>query len=345
MLYEILASVTHNPHYLTKYITFISNCQKKNESYSGYTEQHHICPKAQDMFPEFTSFKEFPWNCAKLTPRQHFIAHLLLMKSYPSFSGAVQGFAFFLNAGRISKLYSNYRVIINATIADMNKEKVTVIDNNGKTFRVDVNDSRFLSGELVGHTKGMVAVKDTNNTFYQVSLLDTKYLSGELVGVNKGKVTVKDILGNTSQVEITDSKYLSGELVHVFKGLVSVKDNYGNKFKVSKTDSRFISGELVGQTKDTISLSRALNISQVREIRLAIKNPTTVITNDYLATIVKKSQKDKISVIPFEELKFTNGRFVTYRILIANYYAEKFKMRNKNILSIIDNKTYREITV
>jgi hypothetical protein len=34
------------------------------------------------MFPDLSDFKEFPWNCVLLTPREHYIAHLLLWKTY-----------------------------------------------------------------------------------------------------------------------------------------------------------------------------------------------------------------------------------------------------------------------
>ena len=83
-IYSILSSKPHNPHYLNRYIKFIQACQQKNVGYEGCIEKHHICPKAKDMFPEYSSLKENQWNCAKLTPRQHFIAHIILWKSYLS---------------------------------------------------------------------------------------------------------------------------------------------------------------------------------------------------------------------------------------------------------------------
>lgn len=45
-------------------------------------EHHRICPKAPDLFPQYSSFKLYPWNKAPLTPRQHFVAHLLLRKVF-----------------------------------------------------------------------------------------------------------------------------------------------------------------------------------------------------------------------------------------------------------------------
>jgi len=81
-IYTILASKPHNPHYLNRYITFIHNCQLKNVGYKGPVEGHHICPKADDMFPEYKDFRKHPWNKVNLKPREHFVAHLLLWKAF-----------------------------------------------------------------------------------------------------------------------------------------------------------------------------------------------------------------------------------------------------------------------
>ena len=123
---------------------------------------------------------------------------------------------------------------------------VTVKDKNGKTFSVSINDSRYLSGELVYHLKGKVTVKDKNGKTFSVSINDSRYLSGELVHNFKGHVTVKDKNGKTFNVSINDSRYLSGELVHNFKGMLNVKNKNGNIFSVSNNDPRYLSGELVG---------------------------------------------------------------------------------------------------
>lgn len=77
-IYTTLSSKPHNPHYLKRYIKFIESCEPTTE----YTERHHICPKAKDLFPEYASFKEHPWNVKRLTARQHFIAHKMLRKIY-----------------------------------------------------------------------------------------------------------------------------------------------------------------------------------------------------------------------------------------------------------------------
>jgi hypothetical protein len=77
----ILTSRPHNKHHLSRYIRFIQACSKE-QIVSDYTEDHHICPKALDMFPEYASFKDHPWNRVVLTYRQHLIAHKMLHKAY-----------------------------------------------------------------------------------------------------------------------------------------------------------------------------------------------------------------------------------------------------------------------
>ena len=306
----ILASVSHNPHYLNKYITFITNCQEKNENYSGYTERHHICPKAKDMFPEFTSFREFSWNCVRLTPRQHYIAHLLLCKTYPDVSSQAIALCLMINSRSItahSKTYNKLKI----EASDFIKGKIYVKDINGKTLRVNLTDSR--------------------------------YISGELIHINKGRLSVRDIYGNTMQVDNTDPRYLSGELVSVAKGKTIVRDSDGNTFQVDTTDPRFLSGELLHVTKGKISEKRTLTTEQVIEIRLALKNPMSVLTNDFLSTMVTYLQRDKVDSIPFEDLRCTMNKPLVYRNLLINYYATTLKVSKSIITNIIDGKTYKEI--
>jgi hypothetical protein len=92
-IYSILSSKPNNSHYLRRYFNFINSCLEKNKTPSPevYTENHHICPKSKDLFPEYSNFIDNPWNSAVLTERQHFIAHWLLWKSY-DWSGMTYAF-------------------------------------------------------------------------------------------------------------------------------------------------------------------------------------------------------------------------------------------------------------
>lgn len=64
-----------NPHYVKRYIRFIEAFHGR---YDGLHEKHHILPKS--MFPQNKSFRNNPWNNARLSPRAHFIAHYILAR-------------------------------------------------------------------------------------------------------------------------------------------------------------------------------------------------------------------------------------------------------------------------
>lgn len=66
-------------NYLIIYRNLIKKA-KKNCKNSEYKEKHHIIPKC---FLKHKSKEIFngPWNIVKLSPREHFIAHLLLWKA------------------------------------------------------------------------------------------------------------------------------------------------------------------------------------------------------------------------------------------------------------------------
>jgi hypothetical protein len=260
----ILASRPHNPHYLIKYINFITACQTKNNGYKGYTEQHHICPKADDMFPEFTSFIGNPWNCAKLTPRQHYIAHLMLYKIYNNYTMQVA-----------------YELMNSPDYKTRAKGYVSVRDSEGKRYNVDKNDPRYLSGELMPFSKGKVAVRDKDGTTFLIDKTDPRYISGEVVSVNKGQIAV----------------------------------------------------------------NRSLSEEQIREIRISMLNPTAIITNEYLSKVVSKKDIDKVGKVPIEQLKGKANRSMTYRCLLAEYYANKFAVTRPSMINIIDNKTYKNIVI
>ena len=86
---KILSSKPHNPIYLNRYLKYLELCKRKNVSLEIYTEKHHICPKAKDLFPEFEDLKVNEWNLINLTCEQHIFAHIILWKLY----GGSQTFA------------------------------------------------------------------------------------------------------------------------------------------------------------------------------------------------------------------------------------------------------------
>ena len=94
------------------------------------------------------------------------------------------------------------------------------------------------------HTTGTVTVRDKSNNISQVLINDSRYLSGELVGSTKGMIPVKNKYGETLQVSINDPRFLSGELVGISKNMIPVRDKDNNILHVSIDDPRYLSGEL-----------------------------------------------------------------------------------------------------
>lgn len=124
-----------------------------------------------------------------------------------------------------------------------------VKDINNKIQMIDVNNPKYISGELVGVTKGKFKAIDSFGKIHMISKDDPRYKRGELVGINKNKISVSDKDGNTSQVYINDPKYISGELIGINKNKVVCKSNNGDILRVDSDDPRYISGELVGINK------------------------------------------------------------------------------------------------
>lgn len=134
-LYKILSSKQHNEHYLIRYIRFIAWCNSLPIIDEISYENHHICPKAKDLFPEFSSFKENPWNKCRLTSRQHFIAHWMLWKAFGgSQTRAFWKFNHSKNHQQIasSKLYQKLKTEFGVNQSKLMKNKKKTINHANK---------------------------------------------------------------------------------------------------------------------------------------------------------------------------------------------------------------------
>lgn len=136
--------------WLDRYLNFINSCDSTNE----YLENHHILPKADDCFPEFSNLKKFRWNSKLLSAREHYIAHYMLSKL---FSGS-QIFAFCAmnnknsskNTHRInSRLYEDAKFRSNELIAKI---------NSGKVYNNGIFNVKFHDGDKIpdGYVRGSI---------------------------------------------------------------------------------------------------------------------------------------------------------------------------------------------
>ena len=135
----------------------------------------------------------------------------------------------------------------------------TGVDKYGKTHYVKCNDTRMLSGELVGMATGFVSVRDikTNKTM-RVAVGDSRFNDGTIVGNTKGMVTVRDKSGKTFNVSKTDKDYLNGNIVSITTGRAVVKDRDNNVFQCSKDDHRYLNGDIIGVNSYWVSIDNEI---------------------------------------------------------------------------------------
>ena len=200
-IYNTLATKPHNSHYLRRYVAFIIACMTK--TYDCYTEKHHICPQADDMFPEYKDLREHPWNNAVLTARQHFIAHILIWKAFPQ----VESQAFALYAMR----YKNGQKLNSRIFAELKAHCITLISRNSKTWKHTSESKRKRSDKMRGKiwiTDGISNRRITNGPVplgfvlgrtinKSVKRVETSIKCGKATGErNRGMVSAYDLVNN-----------------------------------------------------------------------------------------------------------------------------------------------------
>ena len=109
---------------------------------------------------------------------------------------------------------------------------VTIRDENGNTYRVDKNDSNYLSGKYKFIHCNKVLVKDQNNKKFKIDKDDPRYASGMYKSVMFDLVMVKDNVNNHYLIDKTDSRYISGELIPIWLGK---HHNQESKNKISNS--------------------------------------------------------------------------------------------------------------
>ena len=317
-IYDILASKPHNHHYLNRYIRFIEQSQQKNADYTGYTESHHICPKA--TWPEYTNFTRNPWNKALLTPRQHFIAHVILERVFDSVESKQA--LFMMSNGKwkaftgYSKTYERLKLDLFPIWSENGRKMgnnsigmVVAKDKDGIIKKIDKVDFETNLDAFVGVSKGTTTVKDSNGNTHRVAIDDPRFLAGELKGVAYGKIAVKDKFGNTSMIAVGDNRLSTGELVSITKGMMSAKDKSGNVFWIANDDSRVLSRELVSTTAgETVAKDKDGNTLRVSVGDPRLKSGELVgITS---GTVTVRDKTGKCFRVPKDDPRYLSGELV-----------------------------------
>jgi hypothetical protein len=254
---------------LNRYIKFIENCKIKNVNYFDYTEKHHICPKAKDMFPEYKSLTKNKWNKVDLTPRQHIIAHTMLYYAYnDSYSPKIALFRMIhANGVKInSRIYEAFRKAHSLSISkrykgriSKNRDKIAVFKGEKRTF-IDKNliEKYLLNGYTLGmnfskehkenmkKNEGKVIINDGNyhKYIYPYEKLPEGWIYGRLP--------------DTEETKLKKSKSKIGKIGNALNH-VTVKDKDGNTLSVMKDDPRLLDGTLSGINKGKTGLANHLN--------------------------------------------------------------------------------------
>lgn len=146
-------------NYLKIYNSLIEKAKKENRTkLNDYYENHHIIPRCCDGTDE-------KFNLVLLTPKEHWLAHLLLCKIYVSGQEKYKINQALILMGRVisenkrknSTLYSKARKNISKYLKKAKKNKLVVKDSKTGIMigSVDKNHPKIISGEWVFFHKGL----------------------------------------------------------------------------------------------------------------------------------------------------------------------------------------------
>lgn len=212
-----------NYNYVYKITNTINNkiyigCHQTNNLDDGYMGSGIYLRRAYEKHGIENFFKEILGFYS--TPKEMFDAEANIVtrefitedNNYNLAPGGRGGFIFHTTQGR-----ENIR---NSILG-----KVMVKDSSGESLKIDQNDPRWITKELVGVTKNKALVRDQNGKRFLIDMNDPRYISGELVGNTKGLASVKDKDGNCFMVDVNDSRLKNGELVGVTKGITQTEES------------------------------------------------------------------------------------------------------------------------
>lgn len=152
---------------LEEYITFCLENQTVFKTH--HTAKHHILPKADSCFPEYTSLKQNPWNCAILNHQHHYQAHYLLVRAVKNISINAAWWGMRNKDSKLrgitieeqSKIYHNLKSEMHELIIKDN----AIIEANGKTKK---QNQIIASRKTVAKNKSRDGIKNPSANIIDV---------------------------------------------------------------------------------------------------------------------------------------------------------------------------------
>jgi hypothetical protein len=260
----ILCSKPHNFHYLSRYLKFIRTCNIAN---GEYTENHHICPKAKDLFPEY---EKSSWNIVKLTARQHFIAHHLLWKAYSNSSMAYTFRCF--TDGQISKNTKRTKLKITNRIYE--KLKIDSSRFNSDRLKNHVIALDLLTGNIARVTKEKF---DTDNNLVGAAFGNHALKSAE----TKLKMSKPKTKEHAAKIKINVAKMRKDFICCLVTKKIYTQLSWPKHYKIlyepgyAEKLGKTYSASLKGLSK---TIEHSLNISSSKKLNNQLNRVSDVIT-------------------------------------------------------------------
>lgn len=151
-----------------------------------YYEKHHIVPRC-------LKGPDSDFNIVKLTAREHFIAHALLVKIYPTDKKITNAFI----CMKQNKSGERY---INARLYEQLKKYWIRTHSGEKHHLYNKGHSTEAKAKMSCAKKGTMPVKDSSGNMFCVNTDDPRVLSGMLVHVTAGRKMTESELKNHKEL-------------------------------------------------------------------------------------------------------------------------------------------------
>lgn len=311
-----------NPHYKNRYDKFINYIKNKEPRSTVYTENHHIIPRCMKG-------KDDESNMIRLTLREHFLAHWLLWKSYPTYLPLVSAFLQMNNKnpntekpfqGRLtSRTYEKLKTQCYEQLGELMKDKVYLKNEKGETIVMSKNDYAA-QDKYKFHTSGKVSVIDKlsgervyiESEIYQNN--KDQYTSTTATNAKNAKYKFQDsvtgelISATKNDVRLLNKEYGFKRLKHIQKSNVTCVDDYGNLYSIP-----------VDQYRNSITTHKSNNTGKIAVTDLNTDEKKQVTREEYLKNqsqyvtstkgkVLAKNKKGENVLVTKEE--FTMNGFV-----------------------------------
>jgi len=150
---QSLTKITIPCKYTSWYIALIKSASILTPS--GYTEKHHIIPKSFNTLIENNTIIGIKENIVILTARQHFIAHLLLLKMFNNpVMKKKMNYAFF-QLRRCNKYQKRYLTSRLYEIIKKEKREYYRLYKDDKVYYIDIENEKYFN-ELISEGASLI---------------------------------------------------------------------------------------------------------------------------------------------------------------------------------------------